>query len=247
MTEYKKIDGKIAAQYAHYAMMSYNSYHRNRNRFKLSKISWNVIDISENIIDGPTFHGKFSDLSYDLFRNDTSGDVVMCFRGTDTRWDWLFTNFSIALSPHYLSAYKHFRSAKQRFGSRLKVVTGHSLGGGIALGCSVRYGIDAVVFDPSPRIFDGLCDKHLAASRIAIFQNGDPLQSTWSIWPKIFEVLEKNNIFEANYDFQGESPHRMDLLARGMLEMGSVHDKSLLKILEELPPLPWPYGEDPRS
>ena len=49
------------------------------------------------------------------------------------------------------------------------ILTGHSLGGGIALSVSLWLGKDAYVFDPSPRVFDGLKNANETAIRKVIY------------------------------------------------------------------------------
>ncbi len=113
-------------------------------------------------------------------------------------------------------------------------VTGHSLGGGIALGISVRYGIDAVVFDSSPRIFDGLCDNHCKAKRVLIYQNNEFLEKARKKWSKISEVLTNEDTYRTNCDFNGNSNHRMDYLAKCLLKLGAKENSDLENIYKEI-------------
>lgn len=104
---------------------------------------------------------------------------------------------------------------------------GHSLGGGLALIISVRFGIPAITFDSSPRVFDGLGDFHEPAPSVLIFQEGEILEWVRTVWRKNKEVFQKEDIYKVDYDFpKGISKHRIDSLAPCTLRQGSVYEPS---------------------
>jgi hypothetical protein len=96
-------------------------------------------------------------------------------------------------------------------------VTGHSLGGGLALSVSFWEGVDAVVFNTSPRVFDGLENQNKPAQRLAVFQEKDILQKVRRHYPKFLAKIKPEQMVETHFDYAGRSAHRSDLLAEGLL------------------------------
>jgi hypothetical protein len=81
------------------------------------------------------------------------GGVVLAFRGTDDLWDGLLDDTSIAMGgvpPQVLAACAVARSAG--LGSQA-YLTGHSLGGALALIVAAREGLPAVTFN-APGVMD---------------------------------------------------------------------------------------------
>lgn len=88
---------------------------------------------------------------------DEHGHYVVAYSGTDEGKDWL-TNFRQGLGfedAQYNQAMALAREAKVAFGDEV-VITGHSLGGGLAAAASITSGIPAVTFNAS-----GVHDKTL--------------------------------------------------------------------------------------
>lgn len=227
--DYPVVTADLAAIVAPMAAMSANSYRTVAGQpFDLSCSGWVRIDLDGNVTTKPAKASWLTGLVVDLYR-DRFGRVAVVFRGTDNLPDWILGNISFPLSVHYKSAYKFYRAVHDRFGSSIEFVAGHSLGGGIALGVSLRYGVDAYVFNPSPRVFDGLGDHHLSAKRVAIFQEGDPLQKRWSYSTKFNSLLseEKVNVFKVSYQLDGASPHSIDALAGNLIRSGGARNLNL--------------------
>ena len=216
----------IAGELATYAMMSANAYEKKvgRVRFDLKKLGWELVDLDGEPTDQPTKTYEFSGLAYNIYEKVGTNKVVFAFRGTDNKNDFLWANFSI---PPFNFQYRQARKAVGKYllenNHKNVIATGHSLGGGLALSVSVHHGIKAITFDPSPRVFDGIGDMHEPAERIIVYQKGEILELARKIWKKDNEVVEEKNIFECNYStvFNGESEHRGDLLAKGILLEGS--------------------------
>ncbi len=217
---------EVAGGLAIYAMMSANSYKKKsgRIRFDLQKLGWEQVDLDGEPTDQPAKKYKFSGLAYNIYEKVGTNKVVFAFRGTDSKNDYLFANFSI---PPFNFQYRQARKAVRKYlienSHKNVIATGHSLGGGLALSVSVHHGIKAFTFDPSPRVFDGIGNMHEQAERIIVYQKGDILNLARKIWKKDDEVVEKKNIYKCNYPevFKGKSAHRGDLLAKGLLMEGA--------------------------
>ena len=231
-----KITAEVAAKYAIYSMIASNSYHKtDRVKFPVEKLGWIQVDGNGKPTDSPTEERK-SGLAYDIFEKENSNEVVFAFRGTDRKKDYLTANLAIwPFSIQYTQAKKAFGEYIKSHPDKKVTVTGHSLGGGLALSMSVRYGVDAVVFDSSPRIFDGLGDKHLPATRILIYEGGEILAVVRNLWKKIFEVVPRENIYKASFDFGRANKHRSDHLALGLLKLGATADATLVPVRDALP------------
>ena len=224
----------IAGEYAIYGMMAAESYHdNNRIRFPLTLAGWQQVDLDGNPTTEPTEDSHwFTGLAYDIFEHQNTDEVVISIRGTDSKWDWLVSNFAVIISPAYKQASKEVREYINSHPDKKIKITGHSLGGGIALSVSARLGLDAITFDPSPRIFDGLGDEHKEANRILIFQNGEILEKAREAWPKIFEVVPQERIYSYSFEFNDENNHRGDCLAYGLLKLGATVNPELEPILK---------------
>jgi len=239
-TEPQQITPMIAAKYAAYAMMSSNAYHKSdRVTFSVEKPGWIQVDQEGKPTNNPTKEHRDSGLAYDVYEKQGSEEVVFAFRGTDSKRDYLFANFAVPpFSRQYKQANKEFGEYVKKHPAKKIMVTGHSLGGGIALGVSVHYGVDAVTFDSSPRIFDGLGQRNLPATRVLIYQDGEILEKVRQHWRKMFEIVPQANIYRCSFDFQGADKHRSDYLARGLLELGAPASPELTAVLDSLPTKP---------
>ena len=225
---------EIAAKYAIYAMMASESYHAEEKiKFPLELAGWSRVDLNGNKTDDPAADHWFTGLSYDIFQKDNSNDVVIAFRGTDSKWDYIVSNFTPFISPAYKQAKKEVLEYKNLHPNRNLIVVGHSLGGGLALSVSVWNGVNAYTFDSSPRIFDGLGDHKEPAERVLIFQKGEILERFRQKLPKVSEVVPDKNTFEFAFNFNGVSNHRGDCLAYGLLSLGAENDPVLQNVLDK--------------
>jgi len=211
-----------ANDFAVYAMMASNAYlDPERVYFDLDSLGWRKVDLEGNSTEAnsysPSWIGKlFSNLQYDIWESSNSKRTVISFKGTEEKTDWV-TNFWIGPSIAYKSAKKHVKEYQKKNPGREVVVTGHSLGGGIAISVSLWLGVDAYAFNSSPRVFDGWGDNKEEATRIAIFQEREILSLLRSLWPKFHEVMDEEDIYQTNFDFDGVNRHRIDYLAEGIL------------------------------
>jgi putative lipase involved disintegration of autophagic bodies len=229
-----------AAKYAAYAMMSSNAYHKTDwPVFAVEKLGWVLIDRDGKPTRNASREHRDTGLAYDIYEKQRGDEVVFAFRGTDSKRDYLFGNFSVPpLSRQYSQANREVADYAKDHPKKKLTVTGHSLGGGIALGVSVHHGVDAVTFDSSPRIFDGLGERNLPATRVLIYQDGEILEHLRKHWRKMSEIIPKENVYRCTFDFGGANTHRSDQLARGLLELGSTASEELAAVRDALPAKP---------
>lgn len=234
------LDRNLAEDYALYAMMASNAYLKeDRTYFPIEDIGWMRVDLegkptSENSYS-PSLIGKFfSNLQYDIWVNKSNNETVISFKGTDEKVDWINGNLAVGVSIPYKSAKKHVKKYIKSHPDQHVVLTGHSLGGGLALSVSLWEGIDAYVFNSSPRVFDGIKNHRSSATRKAIFQEGDVLQKIRKIYPKFLKTISSDDIIQTHFKYDGASNHRGDLLAEGILRCAS-KNRALAEIIRKIP------------
>jgi len=233
-----KIDLELANMLAVPAMMASNTYlDSDRTYFPLEILGWQKISLEgmpiiyqENTYKPKTSWGRiFSNLQFDIWEHKQLGKTVFAFKGTDEKIDWLIGNLTFGISIPYKSAKKHVRKYMERNPVQNVSLTGHSLGGGLALSVSVWEGIDAIVFNTSPRIFDGMKDMNKPAKRIAVYQEKDILQLIRKVYPKFREKIKQDDIIRTNFTYSNGSNHRADLLAEGILRCAK-NNPELIKL-----------------
>ena len=146
-----------------YAAMASNAYDERENIFPLSKIGWEKLALDGSTIQsiGEHTYTRGAGLAFDVWRKVGSNDIVIAFRGSDSKYDYVAANLTI-ISWQYKSAAKQVKLfLKKNPGLRLIAATGHSLGGGLAISLSLKHTVNAYAFDSSPRIFDGFMDLDL--------------------------------------------------------------------------------------
>jgi len=228
--------------YAIYAMMSSNAYlDSTRTYFPIEKLGWVRVDLDGKPTNknsySPTFLGKlFSNLQFDIWENRKLNKTVISFKGTDEKIDWIVSNLWFGPSVPYKSAKKHVEEYINKNNKQKSniVLTGHSLGGGLALSCSLWLGIDAYVFDPSPRVFDGWRNHKEPAIRKVVYQEKEVLSKVRSFWPKFSEVIDEKDIYQTSFDFN-VNDHRSDYLAEGLLRC-STNNSELAELAKKVTP-----------
>lgn len=232
------ITDEAASRFAVYSMMSAYAYHENdRVAFPSHMLGWQQVDRDGHPTTLPTVDHPVTNLAYDIWQNGNS--VIVVYRGTDSKIDYLVSNFALPVSPAYKQASKEFRKLKLDLAAQnrtIVAVAGHSLGGGIALSMSLKYGVDAYVFDPSPRVFDGLGDHHEDAIRICVFQDGEVLERIRRKYPKA--VVKPENTYRCTYSFGQFNHHRGDILAQCLLESGAKVNADLAALKAQLHLIP---------
>lgn len=222
--EGQMITKEVAAQYAIYAMLSSNCYHKKKREiFKVEKLGWTLLKTNKRFFGG---------LAYDIYQHSPTENLVWAFRGSDGMMDFINANFSFLPSlfgNQYRLANEDFSQFLADNDASEVSVCGHSLGGGLALSMSVRHGVPAITFDTSPRVFDGLGNHHQSATRIIIYESGEILQKIRAHYPKIKEVVSEECVYRCDFNFPG-SQHRIDELAKGLLKLGSQSDLGLTQL-----------------
>lgn len=236
-----------AKDYAVYAMMSSNVYLKEgRTRFPIEELGWVKVDLDGEPIDStknsytPIWIGKwFSSLQFDIWEHNSTNKSVIAFKGSDEKVDWIGANFWIGPSIQYKSGKKkvaqYIKNNEKKGVERDVIVTGHSLGGGLALSSSLWLGVDAYAFNGSPRVFDGKNNVKKPATRKAIYQEGEVLSKLTSFWPKYRKVMNPEDIYQTNFDYNGVNSHRIDFLAEGLLRCAS-NDAELQEMASSLVP-----------
>jgi len=230
-----------AKNYAIYAMMASNAYEdiASLRRFPLESLGWNS--------DPEKHYSDYSGLSFDVFEKENSNEVVFAFRGTNDFLDYLTHNFAIVSLQAILVDYE-LSKYKKKVGNKNIVLTGHSLGGGLAIGMSLKHCLKAVTFDASPRIFDGFgiklfgydgdCDgKNI--DRVLIYTKGEILELTrrFSIDQFKEKIVQKDNTFKVSTDANDGKcqnfvcKHEMEPLAIEILRRGKLAENKELDII----------------
>ena len=242
-SEIQTISNEVAAKFAIYSLLSANCYHKPESKritFPVKELGWQLVDLEGNPTNQASKVIKSSGLAYDIYKQDAADDVIFAFRGTEDYKDFLWANFTIPpFNVQYKQALKAVETCIAKYGNKdighgNIVVTGHSLGGGLALCASVHYGLRAVIFNPSPRVFDGSGNHQEEAERIVFFERGEILDIVRKIWRKDNEVIKSRNIYLCDYGFGtgAMTKHRVDLLALGILIQGAKVDASLKRTLD---------------
>jgi pimeloyl-ACP methyl ester carboxylesterase len=239
LPSYQSVTDQTAINHYLYAAMSSSAYLKAGEQFAIPALGWQKlgwpkgqpIAVSQPSYAAGKMIGLGSGLAFDIWERIGSSEVVFAFRGTDRKEDWLKSNLALGFSIAYKSAKKKVRAfMKGNPGKKMVMFTGHSLGGGLALCCSCEHGIPAVVFDSSPRVFDGLGDAQTPAQRISIHQKGDPLEGPRRASTKFADVI--TTVYEAQYDFGANiSKHSGYHLALNLVKQAAKNDIKAAKLL----------------
>lgn len=182
----------LARRYFMYAAMASNSYREPLRKPRFATPGWTFEYALEST----------SGLAAELYRADTPagepGRLVIAFRGTEPEInDWL-TNFSLSEPRQFREAMDWVRKIRQDNPGSAVAVTGHSLGGAIALNLSMRFeALDAVVFNASPRAFFGQRTPY-ANQRVYIYEYGEFLSLLGS---KYIDIRMPPGLIFGNYNF----------------------------------------------
>ena len=173
-----------------YAIMSNNAY-KIDEKSQVQIPGWKRIKRFEDMSD--------TGFSADLYESTISPKrVVIAFRGTDELKDFK-TNLSLGERRQYDRAERLYKRIKKEYGNDVKIdVTGHSLGGGLAMHISLLYkNVDSYVFNSSPRVFDGGKYDKNGNRFISISESGEIL----SLIRKVFRTIKKIDPKIYRYNF----------------------------------------------
>jgi len=155
----------------------------------------------------------------------------MVFSGTESTKDWLNGNFS---SKQFIRSRPHLARFMQKYRNTPKVVTGHSLGGALALFASYEFaGLTAVGFNTPPRKTP---DFIPANYRLIINEKGDFSKKFGSFWypHRWMDSGNQPGVYYQQYDFVPPSiikAHDSLPLAYGLLRVGSLNNPELRQLL----------------
>lgn len=213
---------QTAAYYGIYALLSHNIYPEEAFYFKLPK-HWRKVKQ----------YRDSTGLAYQIFEKNRDGKIieaVMVFRGTENSNDWLKGNFS---SKQYSRARSHVAKFVNHYPQTVKTVTGHSLGGALALFASYEFAnITAVGFNTAPRNHH---DYIRPNTRVVINEKGDFAKKFYNFWnpQRWLESGNHQEVYYQQFDFVPPSftkAHDSFSLAQGLLLVGSLQNPELAKI-----------------
>lgn len=153
-------------------------------------------------------HGK-SGFDASFYRN-AQGAVVLAFTGTDEGQDWKH-NFGQGLGlddPQYARAIKLGDKAKQAFGDQL-VLTGHSLGGGLAAASSMVNEVPAVTFNAAG-LHDGTVERYGFDADVLKQQAEQGLIRSYTVKNEILTHLQEDSL-PLKYAMPDAPGHRIQL------------------------------------
>jgi len=157
---------QTAAEAYLYAQMSANTYDE-PYAFSLPK----RISLRRSV---PNDDIGFAYSIYDVSKDGVFIEVVIAYRGTEDYKDWWYGNVLGKQNKTGLSVYDEIRSTTPE--NIPVTVTGHSLGGAIAVEVSLkRKNVNAYVFNTSPRFFSG--GQSIENKRVSIVEYGEVLKA----------------------------------------------------------------------
>lgn len=204
-----------------YAMLANNAYDpHGRIHFHLPPDEWTLAPFT---FADPEQTGLQLSI-YEHRRGGQIQEVVIAFRGTDEKIDWLHGNI---FDGQYELADKLVPRIVKQFPSVPIVAVGHSLGGGLALHTSLMFdGIRAFAFNPSPRLHSE--GQHKINERTIITENDDPLNKLRMLW-----IRKAPDTKDFEYHFATTQHHSIYTLARGLLLLGSLRNQDLKSLLNQ--------------
>jgi hypothetical protein len=227
-TQLKRNQSKadIAAQYAVYAILSNDAYSSSHVQLPLPQ-GWKENTDFRTNTDPKT---GYAQAVYEMYQDDKLVEVVLSFRGTDNKKDWITSLEPLhrIQVPEAEANYKKVLEKYKDTGAKI-TVTGHSLGGGLALHISFHFpGADAIVFNASPVAKPGLKPKK--NSRISISESGEILET-----PRDAVIVKWKNTKSVKFKFLHGSAifqHDISKLAINLVRLGATKSKELAAYLE---------------
>ena len=201
-----------------YALMANNTY-RNNPAIELFTIPrWTHKSRMESI------SGLGLDVYHRYDHNSSLVEIAIAYEGTNftSIADWQY-NFSLTTPAQFKEALEHAQTVRVTYPELPITVTGHSLGGGLALNISMHISnIRAVAFNSSPRAFFGSEDKSNGNERVHMYEVGEvlgPFSRTYlrgRLWGEKMLPVKYNFLDFTNLS-QWVSEHTMYYFARGLM------------------------------
>lgn len=172
---------ELAKRHYLHAAMASNTYRSPDTKPVFAIPGWQVLDSLRSD------SGLLIDVYGDGGTLGDSAQLVVAYRGTDAASlkDW-GNNLALREPAQYREAYAHLKALRKAYPDARLTATGHSLGGGIALNMSLRMdGVDAVGFNPSPRIHFGRTSTAHRNYRASLFEVGEMLDLVSGPWTRL--------------------------------------------------------------
>ena len=155
-----------------------------------------------------------------VYRDRSTGKVVIAFAGTDQWQDW-GTNLALGAGQEG-AALRLFNAVTQKYGP--VTLTGHSLGGGLAQVIAALTGSKAVTFDPAPFTSPGTRLITGEADIVSFRNNNDPLTALFG-WASSGKMTTVKNTAEYPTAYP-ELNHSMENLLTAMQAV-ALYNKTL--------------------
>lgn len=168
-------------------------------------------------------------------QGDTISEVVVAFRGTDDRTDWIqnLVPFRRIQVPHAAAEFTRIRDLFKGKADRI-VATGHSLGGGLAFHMSMVYpDVDAIAFNSSPVTKAGT-ELTTGNKRTSVWESGEILQAPRNPVNVVRERWRGTRRIE--FRFLHGSPikqHGMRALASNIAKLAALQSNELRTLLTD--------------
>jgi len=130
-----------------FARLAMAAYHRENQEYVQSDLFNPMIELEGFVLDR-----ELSTQEHSVFRNDTTKETVIAYRGTTTLSD-VKTDGHIAMGREkHTARYKRseavFEKARDKYDGSI-AVSGHSLGGGISLHVAEKYDVEGHHYNPA--------------------------------------------------------------------------------------------------
>lgn len=148
-----------------YAMLATNAYVAGPSIYRANETFTLPADLILKEYQSNDKHGYAFNV-YERYKGEHLVEVIIAFRGTDDSADWRYGNIR---TEQRTSALATFKKTKQKYGDVPITVTGHSLGGSLAVQVSLDNGVRYFVFNTSPRFnYTAPLDRPLSHSIVEV-------------------------------------------------------------------------------